>query len=1654
MTPEEIKDMVLLQRQIAWQYQLDNLSTKELKRVQRSINVAKEEIVAYFRQRGDDIGEWTGERLDDVMSELDSMTFAMQGEMGQNLQDLYSNVGTQALAAQNNMLSFGNRVAGFNFVALSAAQLKSIASETAVGGQQLNYWVKKVFDKTMQKELREQVMAGMLKGEGYPQFVKRLQAQFGNLSRREATTLARTYVQSANVNAQSSVYKANRDIVKQVKWSAVLEPGYSKTGRGTCIRCSALDGNTYDHDDHPFIPLHPRCRCILLPVTATYRELGLDIDEIQQNYRPYTIRGNKNVGAGGKRRIINTGFHKGNYDTWFDKQPRKFKQNMLGPGRMKLYDEGVSYKQMVSPTTGRLYTLDEIDIFKVEGWPIGATDYAKMPKAEKDALKKLLLDKGPYTTLESLEHLNGREVKMLASGVDVPTFGRNRVAISDDIVAYYKKAGVKPPPIKPPPGPIITPPSPSAITIQELDAMTWPQLRKFGSGLGIKGKHGRPEWNKLILEKMGGTQKLPKIPKVTPPVVKPDVVIPNYKSMSWPEVRAYARELGIKGKHKRPDLEKLIADAVGVDGDLAEVQNIVERAIAGAAKELSPEDAYLNQLRTFNTFFEDNPKYKAYKNFRKASMGWATSSTHNTFEDYAVALAQHQRMLKAEADYMKWLKTTDYDKWKDIRKQKLDKLTKKNILNRGSQKIDKGAWAEINEQLFQGTEHLDDGLFLELERSNLEFKFKKVHSASDNRAFFRGRDFSVNFYHGNIAATRDQVTTIAHEVGHSVDHWLNGKGSHRGRGSGRLWADNMLVRTKDGKNYREWFKKPQTGSKGKYSNKDGYYWKGNWIHDYEGRIYEKYGATTVGEEFFSMGSQRYRNYYSRVYGTQSKLWDEMMTEADRWRELSNIQQKDMDYYRWTNKAKYENAKLLQTEYRQNSINWGGIDDGSPRPKTTAKMKEMWAEHGSDWGKQKRHYPEFAEFMDDFYKKEWDYALDPKWKDIEAAEAAWLKKQGEKGLESAGAHVTNEFQKKATTVINLSDDPTMIAPFKNTEWRAKALFDSVDEIEGYKYKSYSNVLTDSAGEQYREVSISTHIRNGKPDVALIKGDQAGITVRVYKNGDMQVTEFSFPGHGDGQVLVETLLNSQPWDAPLYIPKKIADYGDGKFWDSMYDKFMEEGLWTRETPWDWRTGERRIHNKVVKVSKFKPKGIFEIPDRSKEVFTNPAKLHGEMRKLNRELSQEAREVVERYVDGKTGREWNERIRKGLALTSADAKDVKAVDNVLNKLPKFKGKSYRTISFDTPEQADDFFARFRKGEAFEDPAFMSSSSSPQQAAKFVSGPSEYNVLFEIEGKNGRSISAFSDFPEHRGQQEILFRQNSRFEITKVETQGDGFKRVWVKEIDDPPKKVAPDVMKDAPEKPKVAPKQPGSSALEANTSFNRRGTDWFFEGRKIDPLEAERLNAMKLPPSWKNVIASTDTTTKVQAMGQDAAGRWQYRYSAAHIKKAAMKKFVRVRKFNDDIEKLRATIAAADKDDVMANLLKLEDRTAIRMGNPKDIGARKKAYGITTLQHEHVKVDGDRLIFDFVAKEGKDAHYEVVDADLARFIKGRLAKTKAGERLWPEVSPQRMNAYIKELAGKDYSIKDFRTYHGTRIAYEKLQKYAGKTLNKNQKKNVVSG
>ena len=122
------------------------------------------------------------------------------------------------------------------------------------------------------------INAGVVNGLTIPQMTRLIRGtKEGNFtdgvlstSRRYARNMARTLCAGISNQAKDQFYRDNIDIVPQVEWLDTLD------GR-TCPSCAGLSRRRYDTDKpHPVPPLHPQCRCVLLPVTEL-TDLGEDV---------------------------------------------------------------------------------------------------------------------------------------------------------------------------------------------------------------------------------------------------------------------------------------------------------------------------------------------------------------------------------------------------------------------------------------------------------------------------------------------------------------------------------------------------------------------------------------------------------------------------------------------------------------------------------------------------------------------------------------------------------------------------------------------------------------------------------------------------------------------------------------------------------------------------------------------------------------------------------------------------------------------------------------------------------------------------------------------------------------------------------------------------------------------------------------------------------------------------------------------------------------------------------------------------------------------------------------------------------------------------------------------------------------------------------
>lgn len=217
--------------------------------------------------------------------------------------------------------------------------------------------------------------------------------------------------------------------------------------------------------------------------------------------------------------------------------------------------------------------------------------------------------------------------------------------------------------------------------------------------------------------------------------------------------------------------------------------------------------------------------------------------------------------------------------------------------------------------------------------------------------------------------------------------------------------------------------------------------------------------------------------------------------------------------------------------------------------------------------------------------------------------------------------------------------------------------------------------------------------------------------------------------------------------------------------------------------------------------------------------------------------------------------------------------------------------------------------------------------------------------------------------------------------------------------------------------------------------------------DQGEIRRLKALAVPPAYDNVRFATDPDAHLQAIGEDAAGRLQYRY---HPKWAEVREALKARRLAG-LAKSLPTIRRAvgrclalqdiDRRFVAASVVELVSLTAIRAGG-EEYARERGTRGATTLLKSNVRLADKRLVtLSFKAKGGKIIGKQVRSARLHAAVT-RLLELP-GRRLFQYrdeavVRPMRaaeVNAFLQEVAGRRISLKDFRTLVASAAALKAL-------------------
>ena len=239
---------------------------------------------------------------------------------------------------------------------------------------------------------------------------------------------------------------------------------------------------------------------------------------------------------------------------------------------------------------------------------------------------------------------------------------------------------------------------------------------------------------------------------------------------------------------------------------------------------------------------------------------------------------------------------------------------------------------------------------------------------------------------------------------------------------------------------------------------------------------------------------------------------------------------------------------------------------------------------------------------------------------------------------------------------------------------------------------------------------------------------------------------------------------------------------------------------------------------------------------------------------------------------------------------------------------------------------------------------------------------------------------------------------------------------------------------------------------------------EGKPIrDEQRLLRIKRLAVPPAWTDVWICPSPNGHVQATGRDARGRKQYRYHERWRELRDENKFDRLAQFAKALPNIRRRVAhdlklpGLPRRKVLATIVRLLERTFIRIGN-EEYARENKSFGLTTLKNRHVKVKGAQILFRFRGKSKRQHEVDLTDRRVAKVI--AKCQDLPGQDLFQyldedgevqEVTSQDVNEYLRQIAGEDFTAKDFRTWGGTVLAAMALSRQDDFETKKQAKANI---
>lgn len=353
--PESVNDAIRDRtiRHLLWLTRLATQQANEITRFLESEVIPDLEAqlrrrLERINERGFDTGPQATRRLEILIAALHEIASGGIQEARRRLEENLAEIGQSEAEWQVGVIQQSVPV-HLEMVLPAAVQIKQAILERPFDGMPLSGWFD-ALEQSTQRNLERAIRQGIVEGEALQRIVQRIRGTRANgftdgvlgTTTRQAQAIARTAIIHANTQARMETLQANADIVKSLMWTSSLDSR-------TCPTCAGRDGRTYPLDSGPRPPAHTQCRCTLSPVLKSWRELGIDADEMEPSTRASMngqVPGDITYGEWLRSRV-NAG-------------DMEIVEEALGATRAKLFAAGGLKVEQFTDRRGRVLTLKEL----------------------------------------------------------------------------------------------------------------------------------------------------------------------------------------------------------------------------------------------------------------------------------------------------------------------------------------------------------------------------------------------------------------------------------------------------------------------------------------------------------------------------------------------------------------------------------------------------------------------------------------------------------------------------------------------------------------------------------------------------------------------------------------------------------------------------------------------------------------------------------------------------------------------------------------------------------------------------------------------------------------------------------------------------------------------------------------------------------------------------------------------------------------------------------------------------------------------------------------------------------------------------------------------------------------------------------------------